>query len=323
MIERKLASFPVKFPHMPVCEAPSPAQSIRIPAQVLMIARRGSGKTFSAYLLLKQLISWKLCHRIFVLSPTWKAPTNKSLFDDLQVDPKDCFEDPSVASLRNVLETIEEEGEVYKKFLMLKTAHTRLWKALRDDKKMLDAIDPELLLLADAHPELWDREPPTHKYGGRHPCMFIFFDDVQGMPLMRSALFVSLVIKHRHQSFIGVSTISAFQSYSSLINGCPKPLRNNATVLVVFKTHDDKVIDQICSEVSEVPPATFRAMYDHATSVKHRPFIIEVAPKTDAMMYRAGWDTILTPGKLCEKSPTPKEETHDDRKECSDDEGSG
>ena len=92
------------------------------------------------------------------------------------------------------------------------------------------------------------------------------------------------------------------QSYMSAQGGTPRPIRGNCTVLVLFKTHDEKMVKTIVEEISEVPPETFMAMYNVAVSEEHRPLIVEITPKSKELMYRAGWHTLLIP-KLGKEAP--------------------
>ena len=296
MQTRKIKGFPTIFPHIESCEAPSPANCIKIPCQNLYVGRRGSGKTYSCYLLLRQLKECDLAHRIFLMSPTASSRTNVQLWESLDVKEGDRFEELTLENLKTILEEVEKEGREFREYQLKLETHTKLHRYLRLKNCDVLKIPDEILLLADVWPELWEKEPPTHKYGGKQPCMHVVFDDCQGSTLMRTPTLLNMIIKHRHLgNGIGLSTHFAVQSYMSAQGGCPRPLRGNCTTLILFRTHDAKMMKTIVEEISEVPPDVFLAMYEEATNEEHRPLIVEITPKKPDLMYRAGWNTLLIP----------------------------
>lgn len=301
IIERK-TKFHHTFPKdMLSSEWPTPPTSFRMPFQCLMVSKRGGGKTASAYFLLKQLKKQNNLNRLFIISPTAKSRSNEALWRDLEVDPADVFEDAHVSSLSTVLQAIDDEAEEYREYLKLKTAWDALHKIMKrknfDPERDLDELDEDTLQLVLQHEELFDDEPPRWKYmvkgQPQMPMPTLFCDDLQGAPIMYSPLLTNLIVKNRHHGYSGVNTIFTVQSYSAAVSGCPKVLRLNCTILGVWKTHDEKTLEHIMTEASEVPKDDFVKMYMYATSIKFRPFVIEFTPKEDWMRYRAGWDKFI------------------------------
>jgi Cdc6-like AAA superfamily ATPase len=292
--EKKLRIFPKKLPNIESCETPSPPDCIKIPTQILYCGRRGSGKSYSCWNLLTHLKSMGLLTRLFVISPTARARTNLDLWQSLDADEEDVTEDTSVDSLRRVIDECEAAGREYRRYeeLVKKHAELQMWLRKKCD---ISAIPAELLVYADSHPEIWEKvlDPQLEV---KRPVYHVVLDDVLGLPLMRSTLLVNLATRHRHiGSGCGLSVHITAQSYTSNVGGVPRCVRNNITVLVFFKSYNDKEIEKVIEECAELPPEQFRRMYDLATSEPHRPLCIEISPKREELRYRASWNTLLLP----------------------------
>lgn len=297
LIERK-TQFHHQFPRDLIStEWPSPPHSFKLPVQALFCARRNSGKTAAAYFLCKQLKKQGNLNRLYILSPTSKSRSNAAYWRDLEVNPEDVFDDARVSSLQTILDSIEVEAEEYREYLKLKEAWDVLHKAMKRKDFEVEDLPEEVLDIVLQHEELFDDTPPTWRYMWKgkpqFPMPMVLLDDCQGSPLMHSPLLQNFYIKHRHHSYSGVSTITTVQSYAAAVGGTPKILRLNATVLALWKTHDDHTLESIIQEASEVPPHEFLKMYEFSTREKFRPLVIDFFPKEPWMRYRAGFDRFI------------------------------
>jgi hypothetical protein len=241
---------------------------------------------------MKQLKKDNRCDRIFIISPTAFSPANEPMFRDLGVDyKKDVHEDMANNSLVKVKVAVDEEGAQWKKDQEDQEKYTRLLKLLRG-KTPIDHIDAELLTGADQAG--WFHTPPKARYGHK-PRLHCLIDDAQGSPLMvptSNSCLGNLSVRHRHAGGCGVSLYVAVQNYTAN-QGVPRYLRTNCTVLVLFKIHDAKTIQQILTEVAgDVPAEDFMRHYHEATEEPYQPLVVEFGAKRH--IFRAGWSKFLT-----------------------------
>ena len=148
-----------------------------------------------------------------------------------------------------------------------------------------------------------DFEKPTHKYGGKKPCITIFFDDCQGSPLFSpSSKLSKLVISHRHQGALkdgalGCTLLFATQSYASNSFGLPKTVRTNLTQMMVFKNKSLDELGLIALECAgEINEEEFFKLYDRAILEPHDFLMIDFArKKCHPSMFRRNFDEWLIP----------------------------
>jgi len=110
---------------------------------------------------------------------------------------------------------------------------------------------------------------PEHRWGGRKPSIAVFIDDAQSTAIFRNRRFLNLATRHRHigampgdEASIGISLFIACQSYTATGGGLPRAIRGNATHMALWKTKNQKEIDQVSAEMAgEVSPETFQQVY--------------------------------------------------------------
>ena len=283
-------------PHFPkdmkTTEVQTHENSIRLPALICYVGRRGGGKSSCFYHLMHQLKKDGLVDRLFVISPTAFSPANEAMFRDLGVDyDKDLFEETTNASLMRVKQEVETEGAQWKKDEDDQRKYQRLMRLVRG-RTPIDKIDAELLTTAEM--EGWLDQPPKTKYGHK-PVLHCLIDDAQSSPLYvpsSTSALGNLTCRHRHIGGIGLTMHMCLQNYCCQGGGVPKYVRTNCTVLVLFKIHDQKTIQHILDEVgADVSPSEFLKAYDEAVSQPYRPLIWEAGGKKH--IFRAGWNTFL------------------------------
>ena len=261
----------------------------KLHALILAVAKRGSGKTVAIINLIRKLQQTGACDRFFIISPTIKS--NKKILDMIKIDEDDVYDEPTRASLDSVIEKIEEEGTDYDYYIEQMKLYKKYQKYIKTGQGTLK--DEDVLELYDS--ENQTISPPEHKYHGKKPVMMVFFDDCQSTDVfsVKSRL-NNLVIKHRHTAplkaggALGVTLIFAVQNYKTNATGIGRQIRNNVTHLMVFKSKDEKELEQIASEVSgEVSYETFMKAYEYATAEPHSFLYIDMHKKdTDPSMFR-------------------------------------
>ena len=166
-----------------------------------------------------------------------------------------------------------------------------------------------LFQLQDADLLSFHEGKPTHKWGGRVPCLVIYFDDVIGSQLMlgKGAREIGrLCLFHRHlggftdpktPGAVGCSMLFNVQSWKTSVGGLPKALRNNLTLMLLFKTTSAKELAEIAESVDgEIEAATFLQLCHSAWRELHGFLMIDHHPKPHHPSgFRRNFDTFLVP----------------------------
>lgn len=295
MKEVRIGKYGIVTPKKRAFQIDTPPDEIRLPGNILMVGARGSGKTLAAVSKLVHLKRQGLCHRVFVISPTlW---SNKPVLDLLgdSLKPEDTYEHPSRKAVEDILQKMEVEAQGYEQYKALVKKHKTLQRLL-SKKVSIDAIDPSFLL--ESHEAGLLDGPPQPPHGTEHPCFHLLVDDCQSSNLFSLSPknpFLNLVIRHRHVGRgLGLTIFLCVQNYSAAGGGVPRSIRDNATVLCLFKLKSKTVLKQIVEEVAnDVEEAAFLQAYDYATAEPHSFLTVDFFPRTPQQRFRKGWDAYL------------------------------
>jgi hypothetical protein len=263
-----------------------------------VIAPRGYGKGLITTAFLEKLA---VIDRLIVVSPS--ALSNKALLDRLKkmLKPEDIHSDVNdITVIDRIIASVDKERDDLEEYLEKKKRYDRLMKGLRNESPMFRVSDDDLLASFDGN----RFKPPEHKWGGRRPCICVWFDDIFGSQLMlgRGARKISeLCIKHRHMGqlreggALGCSLIFNMQAYKSAQGGLPKALRGNLTLLMLGRMKSEKDLDAVADEVAgEVDRDTFYRVFAQATDRPHSFLVIDMHPKKDhPSQFRRGLDTFI------------------------------
>ena len=262
----------------------------------LVIGKRGMGKGVITINIMERM----KYDRVFCVSPT--VQSNKALLDRLNIDPDDIFDPDDVDCLDKIKQKIDEERDLYEKYLEDMKKYNQFKKQLNSDNPVF-RIPDEVLLMFYQNGEF---QKPYHKYGGRKPHMAILFDDCLGSQLFTKGVrkMNKLTIFHRHLGqlstggALGCSLYFLVQSYKANAGGITKCIRGQATTIVLFKTKNDKELQEIQEECSgEIDKDTFYQLYEHATEGDHNALIIDLHYKKGIHPsgFRKNLDTFLIP----------------------------
>jgi hypothetical protein len=261
----------------------TPKHEIRLHTLAGFIGTRGGGKTLAIMNKIRHLREQDLCDRLIILSPTYHS--NKGLFDLVPHKEEDVFIEPVRESLHKIIAAVEAEGEEWNQDL----EELRQWKkhVKRREAHKHDIFNP----LYEADPER-----PRSKYGHK-PVIHVVMDDLQGTPVFsmspKSPL-ANMLLRHRHLGKgLGASVWLACQTFKSQ-GGLPRAIRQNLTLLALFKTRDEKALAEICQEVaSDIEPETFMAAYRFAVEEPHSFLLVDFSPKTEQHRFRKRFDTLI------------------------------
>ena len=271
----------------------------------LVIGKRGSGKSVIAVNIIERM----KYDRVFVVSPTIQS--NKALLDRLKIDPDDIYDPDDLEALDDIKRKVDEERDDYERYHDEMKKYRELMRKLNSDNPVFRVPDDVLLMFY----KNGNFQKPTHKWGGRRAHMAILFDDVMGSMLFTKGIrkLNKLTIFHRHVGqlreggALGVSLYFLVQSYKAQAGGISKCIRNQATSLVLFKTKNDKELQEIQEECSgEVSKETFQTMYETATQGDHDALVIDLHWKKGIHPsgFRKNLDTFLIPEEISQGNTT-------------------
>lgn len=209
-------------------------------------ARRGGGKTTAVTNLIRFYKKSGMCDRCFIVSPT--AVSNREFYHDLVNDDDDIYTDMDNSVIQRIIHEIELEAEEYKKYKRMKELYD-IWKRFEKGKLDVDDIDPADLLDFEVY-QIWDlEESPKPKYKNEKPIIHVLIDDCMGSQIMRpNSPLINLCIRHRHVGDgLGCSIYILTQSYVAH-GSVPRPIRENAILLMLWGVRDEKLREQIADE---------------------------------------------------------------------------
>ena len=253
---------------------------------MLVLGKRGSGKSVAITNYLRMLREDKCLDRILLCSSTFQS--NRVIMEALGIEEKDVFDPETGAeAVAKIIHEVEEERDEYQGYL---DALER-WKVLKRDlntTKFIEMVDPNLMLEFFNHATgTFEKPEPKYKHKGP-PILGLFVDDCQSTPLFRAAKFLNFITRHRHigpleeGGALGISVFIALQNFSSSSGGCPRAVRNNATSVLTFGLKDKKELMQVYESVAgEIEEETFFRAFDFATSEPHCFLLIDLHPKKE------------------------------------------
>ncbi|MBJ62395.1 MAG: hypothetical protein CMB57_04000 [Euryarchaeota archaeon] len=262
----------------------------------LVIGKRGSGKSVIAVNIIERMKYM----RCFCVSPTIQS--NKALLDRLKIDPDDIYDPDDLGALDDIKRKIDEERDLYEKYLADMKKYKEFMKKLNGENPIFRIPDEVLLMFY----QNGTFQKPRHKWGGRRPHMAILFDDVMGSLLFTKGIrkLNKMTIFHRHLGqleeggALGCSLYFLVQSYKAQAGGISKTIRNQATSIVLFKTKNDKELQEVQEECSgEISKETFYQIYEQATEGEHNALVIDLHYKKGIHPsgFRKNLDTFLIP----------------------------
>ena len=265
-----------------------------------VFGKRGAGKGVATTHLIKAL----KFDRLFVISPTFES--NSELMDQFDnIDPDDVYsnlDDKDI--MKKITDKLEEERDEIVIYLEQMKQYKHLMKLLTDN---VTIIPDEMLLTFFKDGRF---VPPVYKYmdkngNARNPFCGLWVDDALASPILTGRKMVNFVLRHRHlaafeddRPSIGCSIFFNAQNYRCQGGSIPRPIRNNFTNAIFFKSKDEKEIEEISSEMSgEVTKEDFRKAYDIAMNDgdSHQFLFVDLHRKIPehASMFRSKFDKFI------------------------------
>jgi hypothetical protein len=156
----------------------------------------------------------------------------------------------------------------------------------------------------------FDKQKPEWKYKTiEPPKSLLIMDDVLGSPaiLQSSGLtriatlnrhLAPLEVNHSNRSACGLAVMILCQSYK-MQSGISRVLRENVSLLTLFKNKQEKQLESIKEELANVVDIEcFDEAYNQATSEKYGSLTIDFTPKTPCKTFRKNLNEFIIFDKL-------------------------
>ena len=293
MKSKKLNSYDSNVPEGVNNEYPTPPNSFRQPVLNMICGVRNSGKSYLTNIMLEQAYKDKTFNRIYLISPSFAS--NKTYFGKYVLE-EDVFL-PTKDSIDTVMKLVDAERDEWEAFLEKKKEYEKYKKDIKT--KNIDLYDDDTLIFY-LDMGFLDGEKPTWKYGKEEPPKsLLILDDCLGTPaILQSSGLTRLAMTNRHQSPLkethsnrsacGLAVIILCQTYKMAGGaGIGRALRENVSLLTLFKNKQEKQIESIKDELANVVDVClFDRAYNYATKDKYGSLTIDFNPKTPCKTFR-------------------------------------
>ena len=286
-------------------EYPTSKKTFRQPCLQMLIGQRTAGKSYLASKILAQAQREKTFDRVYMITPSFNS--NKAYFGKY-VNEEDVYE-PTRESIGEVIKSVEADRDEWEEYLQKKELY-EMYK--KDAKKNIKKIDEDSLITYDTMGFL-DGIVPEWKYAKEEPVKSILIlDDCLGSPaILQSSGLTRIATLNRHiaplaenfkgRSACGLAVMILSQTYK-MSNGISRVLRENLSIITLFKNKQQKQIDAIKEELANVVDLDkFDKAYEYATRGKYGNLTIDFKPKCETMTFRKNLnELIMYEGMRCE-----------------------
>ena len=269
----------------------------------VIVGKRNAGKSVSAINLIEKM---KFDY-VIAVSPTMNS--NKEIMSRLNI--QHTFTDPDdLTCIDKIKEIVNEEARDLERYRHELKEYNKLMRNIRDGNR----VDDDLMLkFFEANTYgMNDFIKPKHRWKGEKPRIAVIFDDMLGsMIYSKPRKLNALATYSRHLGqlkeggSIGVSLFFLIQSFKCQTGGLNKVIRNQCTQLIVFKTKDNKELEDIADSCGgEISKETFIKVYDYAieTGGSHAFLFIDLHKKPNhPSMFRVNFDKFIIVDDLNKK----------------------
>jgi len=260
----------------------------------VIVGKRAAGKSVAAINLIEKMGY----DYTIAVSPTMNS--NKELMSRLNIEH--VFDDPDDATtIDKIKEIVNGEARDLERYKYEMKEYNKLMKDIREGQNIGDDL---MLKFFDN-----DFVKPKHRWNGKKPRIAVLFDDMLGSMMYskpRKINALSTYSRHLGQleegGSIGVSLFFLIQSFKCQTGGLNRVIRNQCTQLIVFKTKDNKELDDIADSCGgEISKDKFIQVYDYAieTGGDHPFLFIDLHKKPNhPSMFRVNFDKFIIVDEL-------------------------
>jgi len=278
---------------------PTQPHQFKSPFLALCTAPRGVGKSFLASRLCRQFKDEKIYDTWYVVSPSWDS--NQGHFKDLNI-PRENVYFPDKLCIQKILDRIEDEKLEWENYLAEMDVYNEFKRSTKNKLELNNISNEELELYmefnyidSEGNINMRIQKPRWKNKIIRPPQSILLMDDVLGSTaLSQSEAFTSMTIRNRHLSplkepfenrqSMGLSVLILSQCYlgggRGSQGGVPRSLRENLTMLIIFRTKQEGMMDKIRDEIGgSIDPVQFEEAVEYALKDKHDALCIQFQNK--------------------------------------------
>ena len=261
----------------------------------VIVGKRAAGKSVAAINLIEKMGY----DYTIAVSPTMNS--NKELMSRLNIEH--TFDDPDdLTCVDKIKEIVNEEARDLERYRHEMKEYNKLMNDIKNGKSLDDNM---LLKFFDTNTYgLNDFIKPKHRWDGKKPRIAVIFDDMLGSLIYsrpRKINALSTYSRHLGQLQEG----GLIQSFKCQTGGLNRVIRNQCTQLIVFKTKDNKELDDIADSCGgEISKDKFIQVYDYAieTGGDHPFLFIDLHKKPNhPSMFRVNFDKFIIVDELNKK----------------------
>ena len=259
-------------PHHPneVHKIPLPDGVPLPPMLAMFVAKRWQGKSNAAARLLKFYADHDPAvfqkEVIFVISPT--AESQYHLWDYIGIPEKNIFVADNGPQVKKIIDGIQEVLRDLKHRYDEDQEYVKAYHKLCHDMHLTER-ERALLESRDAV-ELKDPTP--------WPRPMLILDDLSHMKVLDSKWFTSLCLRHRH--IAGGVSLSMIIICQSLRGGLSRVVRQNASLICLWSTHDKTALQDLGDECGHLLERDeFEALFETATEDFHSFLAVDLTQK--------------------------------------------
>ena len=271
-------------------EYPTSHNAFRQPCLQMIVGQRATGKSYLTSKILAQAHKEKTFDRIYIITPSFNS--NIAYFGKY-IKTEDVF-NPTRDSIDKVISNVEIDRNLWEKFVKEKQEYKRFQQKL-NAQPALAFTDDEML---HAFYKGWFEAPPKWHYEKEEPPKsLLIMDDVLSSPaISQSSGLTRVATLNRHiapletphsgRSACGLAVIILSQSYR-MQSGISRVLRENLSLLTLFKNKQEKQMEAIKEELANVVDThLFEQAYEYATRDKHGNLTVDFRAKCPTLTFR-------------------------------------
>jgi hypothetical protein len=273
----------------------TPRDAFKQPCLQMIVGQRTSGKSYLTSKVLAQAKKDKTFDKIYIITPSFNS--NKAYFGKY-IDEEDVFE-PTKESISQVIAKVEQDRDEFEEYLAETEMYKEFNKKFREKSQL---TDDELMMYYEKG---FFHEKPKWKYGKEEPPKsLLILDDCLGSPaILQSSGLTKIATLNRHiaplkenhsnRSACGLAVIILSQSYK-MQNGISRVLRENLSLLTLFKNKQEAQVKAIKEELANVvDEELFNKAYEYATREKYGSLTVDFNPKCGTKVFRKNLNEVI------------------------------
>lgn len=252
----------------------------KLPCLAMLVSKRGQGKSTLAARLVKSYVQQQALdpHLVYIVSPTIESQNH--IVEYLGMPAENAISVSSDKDVKEALATILEQVAAARELFDSHETYCQAYTKLSHRKQLTQR---ELALL-----ESRDCSPPAH--GVTFPRCAVILDDLSHFgKTLTSNWFTSLCLRHRHVA--SGTGVSLFILVQSLKGGLCRPVRQNASLIVLWQTHDKTNLDDLYKECSHLlDRENFYSVFKDATQNVHDFLTIDLTQSNPNAVFSKNFD---------------------------------